>query len=168
MCQALYIHCSIFILISSLWGKCYYYPHFTDKEPEAQRVQSTLSIRGSLAPFSITKLPLGAGKCTGQTYQSDPSAPQQRWGAWMLYLKTANPRTVTLELMGVGRVRWGTQELGKLVLSCTVGKCKHRGGLLQERPEKRGGDWSMIGGPMSRGKIPNWRISFHASLFYFL
>lgn len=44
MSQALYIHCLTVILNIISTKQVYYYPHFTDKDPETQRVQNTLSV----------------------------------------------------------------------------------------------------------------------------
>ena len=57
MCQALYIHCFIFILTSSLGGGCYYHPHLTDKEPK--NAKRTL-YKGLHCFLPITKIVFGS------------------------------------------------------------------------------------------------------------
>lgn len=114
--------------------------------------------------FPITKLVFGS---TQDRHMGVTLLPlQQRGGLGMPYLMTSNLRTVTLELMGAGRA-WGTQELRKLALPCNVGECQRTGRLLWEGPENEERIGPRLGHPWAGGMIPNWKVSFCASLFFF-
>lgn len=126
-----------------------------------KNVKHTL-YKGLQCFFPITKLVFGS---TQDRHLGVTLLPlQQRWGLGMPYLMTSNLRTVILELMGAGRA-WGTQELRKLVLPYNVGKCQHTGRLLWEGPENEEGIGPQLGHPWAGGMIPNWKVSFCASLF---